>query len=83
MTEIIIDDSSFSLTTPADGSEGSDNPYDVPNGAAAVNFNSLAIQVAADQTISSGEGQTPVQTKSVDDSVTGTMDLHALKPVMV
>ena len=60
VSEIIIDDSSFSLTTPADGSEGSDNPYDVPNGAAAVNFNSLSIQVAADQTITSGEVQTPL-----------------------
>ncbi len=60
VTEIIIDGSSFSVTTPADGSEGSDNPYDVPNGAAAVNFNSLSIQVADDQTITSGERQTPL-----------------------
>ena len=60
VTEIVIDDSSFSVTAPADGSEGSDNPYDVPNGAVAVNFNSLSIQVDKNQTVISGEPQTPL-----------------------
>ncbi len=60
VTEIVIDDSSFSVSMPADGSEGSENPYDVPNGAVAVNFNSLSIQVDGDQTVTSGEPQTPL-----------------------
>ena len=58
--KIIIDGSSFALTRPVDGSEGSHNPYDVPNGAIAVNFNTLAIQKNRDLSVSSGEPQTPL-----------------------
>ncbi len=58
--KIVIDDSWFSVPTAADGTESTDNPYDVPNGALAVNFNSLSIQVNNDRSVSSGEPQTPL-----------------------
>ncbi len=57
---IVIDDSRFNLPTAADGSTGTDNPYDAPNSALAVNFNSLAIQVNADTGVATGEFQTPL-----------------------
>ena len=57
---IVIDASSFSVPAAADGTESTDNPYDVPNDALAVNFNSLSIQVNDDRSISSGEPQTPL-----------------------
>lgn len=58
--KIVIDGSSFFTPAAADGSEGTDNPYDVSNGAIAVNFNSIAVQVKKDQSVSSGEPQTPL-----------------------
>lgn len=58
--KIVIDSSWFSVPTAADGTEKTDNPYDAPNGALAVNFNSLAIQVNNDRSVSSGEPQTPL-----------------------
>lgn len=58
--EIVIDGSSFSIPAPADGTEGTDNPYDVPNSALAVNFNTLSIQVNKDRSVVSGEPQTPL-----------------------
>ena len=57
---LFLDDSSFSLNGETAGDENSDNPYDAPNGALAVNFNALPVQVAGDTTITSGEPQTPL-----------------------
>lgn len=60
LEKIIIDDHYFALDGPADGSENSDNPYDVANGALAVNFNSVSLTRLADGTIISPEPQTPL-----------------------
>lgn len=60
LSSLFLDDSSFNLSGETAGDENSDNPYDAPNGALAVNFNALPIQVAGDSTITSGESQTPL-----------------------
>ena len=52
--------SSFALNGEIAGEENSANPYDAPNGALAVNFNALPLQIAKDGSITSGEPQTPV-----------------------
>jgi serine-type D-Ala-D-Ala carboxypeptidase/endopeptidase (penicillin-binding protein 4) len=57
---LFLDDSSFALNGETASDENSDNPYDAPNGALAVNFNALPVQVGGDTTISSGEPQTPL-----------------------
>jgi D-alanyl-D-alanine carboxypeptidase/D-alanyl-D-alanine-endopeptidase (penicillin-binding protein 4) len=57
---LFLDESSFALNGETAGDENSDNPYDAPNGALAVNFNALPVQVAGDTTITSGEPQTPL-----------------------
>ncbi len=57
---IFLDTSFFTLNGWQVSTEHSDNPYDAPNGALAVNFNAIPIEVAADGTISSGEKQTPL-----------------------
>lgn len=56
---IILDDSAFQLSGNADGAGSSTNPYDAPNGALAVNFNSLPLLVHQNGTIQSAEPQTP------------------------
>jgi D-alanyl-D-alanine carboxypeptidase/D-alanyl-D-alanine-endopeptidase (penicillin-binding protein 4) len=56
---IVLDDSLFNLTDPVDGTAHSDNPYDAPNSALAVNFNSVPVFVSSGRTVSSGEPQTP------------------------
>ena len=56
---IYLDESAFALEGPTSGSENSANSYDAPNGALAVNFNALPIQVGKDGRIVSGEQQTP------------------------
>ncbi len=60
LESLFLDDSSFALDKELAGDETSANPYDAPNGALAVNFNAVPIQVAGDATISSGEPQTPL-----------------------
>jgi D-alanyl-D-alanine carboxypeptidase/D-alanyl-D-alanine-endopeptidase (penicillin-binding protein 4) len=60
INSLFLDESSFALKGEIAGDESSDNPYDAPNGALAVNFNALPVQVAGDTTISSGEPQTPL-----------------------
>lgn len=56
----ILDDSLFQLeTSQPEGSLNSENPYDAPNGALAVNFNSVSIVKKKNGTIGSGESQTP------------------------
>lgn len=57
---IILDDSSFALSSPVDGSSQSANPYDAVNGALVVNFNSLPILIHKIGTVLSGEAQTPM-----------------------
>ncbi|PID74210.1 MAG: peptidase S13, partial [Desulfobacterales bacterium] len=57
---IYLDNSLYQLNGWQVTTEHSDNPYDAPNGALAVNFNSLPITVAADGAISPGEPQTPL-----------------------
>lgn len=56
---LVMDESAYQLDTPADGSENSRNPYDAWNGGLAVNFNSLAIRVAPDRTVSPDDLKTP------------------------
>lgn len=59
LERITIDDSLFSLEAPVDGSFETSNPYDAPNGALMVNFNSLPLVCNQNSAIS-GEPQTPV-----------------------
>ena len=56
---LFLDTSSFALKQQTPGTMNSSNPYDAPNGALAVNFNTLAINKRADGTIQSAEPQTP------------------------
>jgi len=57
---IFIDDSAYQLggSLPP-GSVSSENPYDAPVAATAVNFNSMAVQVDSAGNVQSGETQTP------------------------
>lgn len=57
--DIVIDQSFFGTVTSAHGAAGSLNPYDVPNAALAVNFNTIMIAKNSNGTISSAEKQTP------------------------
>jgi len=59
LSAIYLDTSSFNLNNITAGDGNSTNPYDAPNGALAVNFNSLPINVSKNGSISSGEPQTP------------------------
>lgn len=57
----VIDGSPFALEHPLpDGSENSENPYDVANSAIAVNFNSLALRKTKEGSILRGEDLTPL-----------------------
>lgn len=60
INNLILDDSFFNTNKVVDGSEKSNNPYDVTNGALAVNFNSLPIMIRKDGSVTSAEKQTPV-----------------------
>ncbi len=60
INSIILDDSLFSLSGPADGISASQNPYDAENGALSVNFNSLPILIHKNGTVQSPEPQTPL-----------------------
>jgi D-alanyl-D-alanine carboxypeptidase/D-alanyl-D-alanine-endopeptidase (penicillin-binding protein 4) len=59
LLSIRLDESSYTLDSLADGAGQSTNPFDAPNGALAVNFNSVPIFVSADGSITSGEVETP------------------------
>jgi D-alanyl-D-alanine carboxypeptidase/D-alanyl-D-alanine-endopeptidase (penicillin-binding protein 4) len=59
INDIVLADSAFKLTSPADGAGDSLNPYDAANGALAANFNTINITMARDGTIRSAEPQTP------------------------
>jgi len=56
---IILDDSAFALTRPAEGTTNSTNPYDAVNCALGVNFNSLPLLIHKNGTVQSAEPQTP------------------------
>lgn len=56
---LFIDDSTFALEGPTPGRFISDNPYDAPVGALAVNFNTVAVFKDKRGNITSGEPQTP------------------------
>jgi D-alanyl-D-alanine carboxypeptidase/D-alanyl-D-alanine-endopeptidase (penicillin-binding protein 4) len=58
--DLIIDDSVFALDTVTDGCENTTNPYDAWNSGLAVNFNSIAIKVAADHSISPDDPKVPM-----------------------
>lgn len=60
LTGIVLDNSYFGLEGPADGAANSANPYDAPNLALSVNFNSLPLVKFATGAIGSPEPQTPV-----------------------
>ena len=69
--DLVMDDSFFQLEQPGpDGSGGSMRPYDAANGALAVNFNTIKIEVQADGRVISAEPQTPtlpiMQTMAAD-----------------
>ena len=57
--DVVLDDSAFRLTAPADGVGGSENPYDAENSALAVNFNTIHFTKKEDSTVQSAEPQTP------------------------
>ncbi len=59
LAAIYLDAGSFALNGETAAEENSANPYDAPNGALAVNFNALPVQIAGDRSITSGEPQTP------------------------
>jgi D-alanyl-D-alanine carboxypeptidase/D-alanyl-D-alanine-endopeptidase (penicillin-binding protein 4) len=59
INNLILDDSAYQINTLADGCENTTNPYDSWNGGLAVNFNSIAIRVTPDRTVSSDDPKTP------------------------
>jgi D-alanyl-D-alanine carboxypeptidase/D-alanyl-D-alanine-endopeptidase (penicillin-binding protein 4) len=66
LKSVFLDESSFALNGESASSENSANPYDVPNGALAVNFNALPVHITKNgttptiTTVTSGEPQTPL-----------------------
>ncbi|MGB3212778.1 MAG: D-alanyl-D-alanine carboxypeptidase [Desulforhopalus sp.] len=60
LNSLFLDDTAFSLNGETAGGENSANPYDAPNGALAVNFNALPVQVSRTNGIASGEPETPL-----------------------
>ena len=56
---LFVVDSAFALECPVPGQAISDNPYDAPVGALAVNFNSIAVLKDKQGNVVSGEAQTP------------------------
>lgn len=59
INHLLLDDRYFSLEEATPGGEDSLNPYDAPNGALAVNFNTVHIVVGPDGQVCSAEEQTP------------------------
>ncbi len=59
LLSIRLDETSYTVDSLTDGAGRSANPFDAPNGALAVNFNSVPVFISADGTITSGEAQTP------------------------
>ncbi len=59
INNLILDDSAYRINTLADGCDNTTNPYDAWNSALAVNFNSIAIRVAPDRTVSPDDPKVP------------------------
>ena len=59
INDIYLDDTAFNISTIADGSGLSDNPYDAQNNALAVNFNTVNIEKDQTGKVRSAEVQTP------------------------
>lgn len=59
ISALFIDSSAYVLESLPPGSESSDNPYDAPVTACAVNFNSLPVAVGPKGQVYSSEAQTP------------------------
>ena len=59
INDIYLDDTAFVLASPADGTGGSDNPYDAQNGGLAVNFNTVNLVRDSAGRVFSAEEQTP------------------------
>lgn len=75
LAAVYLDESTFALNGEMASEENSANPYDAPNGALAVNFNALPVQIARDWSITSGEPQTPVipiMTEAAEQLAPGT-----------
>ncbi|PIE57471.1 MAG: hypothetical protein CSA33_08285 [Desulfobulbus propionicus] len=58
--DLVIDDTAYALDEYAPGSAFSENPYDAPVGAAAVNFNTVSFVVGGDNRVHTAEPQTPL-----------------------
>jgi len=59
LLSIRLDETSYAVNSLADGAGHSKNPFDAPNSALAVNFNSVPVFVSDGGVITSGEAQTP------------------------
>jgi len=59
ISHIALDDTCFEIEESTDWVGNSENPYDAPNSALAVNYNSIALRKLGDGTITTGEKQTP------------------------
>jgi D-alanyl-D-alanine carboxypeptidase/D-alanyl-D-alanine-endopeptidase (penicillin-binding protein 4) len=57
---IVVDSSRFDTDLRIDGSSATLNPYDAPNGALLVNFNTIAVEKLGSGSVVSGEPQTPL-----------------------
>jgi D-alanyl-D-alanine carboxypeptidase/D-alanyl-D-alanine-endopeptidase (penicillin-binding protein 4) len=60
VTDLVVDDGDFARPLTIPGVSDSDNPYDAPNGALCVNFNTVAVRRTADGRYASAELQTPL-----------------------
>jgi serine-type D-Ala-D-Ala carboxypeptidase/endopeptidase (penicillin-binding protein 4) len=57
---IVIDSSRFGNDLRVDGASSTLNPYDAPNGALLVNFNTIAVEKLRSGAVAMGEPQTPL-----------------------
>ncbi len=60
INELYLDDSCYLLEGKQISNEHSSEPYDAPNGALAVNFNTLPIRITAENSVQSAESATPL-----------------------
>jgi D-alanyl-D-alanine carboxypeptidase/D-alanyl-D-alanine-endopeptidase (penicillin-binding protein 4) len=60
INNLILDDSAWQISGQADGNDNTANPYDAWNSGLAVNFNSIAIQVAKDHSIAADDPKVPL-----------------------
>ncbi|MDY0312184.1 MAG: D-alanyl-D-alanine carboxypeptidase [Desulfobacterales bacterium] len=60
VTDLVVDDSDFAQPLTIPGVTASNNPYDAPNGALCVNFNTVAVGRGTDGRYTSTEPQTPL-----------------------